>query len=288
MSDLDFASLPSCAQHDLIVSTSNRIWLSQDAVAIWLGGSIASRCADAYSDVDIRVAVVDGAFMAWQEPANRFLPQAYLVHQYLRFSEGHALHHYLLHNGDMLDIDVQTVTTSLRPEPNIVLACRDKQLAKRLKLANQPIVQIETNINPAEVLLDLRSYWLTSYKHIKVLSRGLDLVVQQGIHAERKLLLRLWYQLATDKDPGLQHTIHGLTRVTALARRCFPDRCYLLGTPLNSREEIVTAIEELRNEISRLGRQLAEKHGFEYPEHLEELVRGKWSEFLVGSISQRS
>jgi hypothetical protein len=53
----------------------------------------------------------------------------------------------------------------------------------------------------------------------------------------------------------------------------------VVGLPVRAREEVVAALETLNSEMARLGRELASKHGFRYPEELEAVVIRSWANF---------
>ena len=60
------SSSPALAHLEAFVDHASRTLESDDRIlAAWLGGSLASGTADAYSDVDLRIAVADDAFDAF-------------------------------------------------------------------------------------------------------------------------------------------------------------------------------------------------------------------------------
>ncbi len=56
-----------------------------------------------------------------------------------------------------------------------------------------------------------------------------------------------------------------------------PKALSVLGAPLATRSDLLTWIVVVRNEIAEVGRSLAVKHGFTYPEALEQTVRQSWT-----------
>jgi hypothetical protein len=48
---------------------------------------------------------------------------------------------------------------------------------------------------------------------------------------------------------------------------------------LRDRVELIAAIEATRSEVSKVGRELAAKYGFDYPAALEQVVQKGWAEF---------
>ena len=53
----------------------------------------------------------------------------------------------------------------------------------------------------------------------------------------------------------------------------------LLGGPLRSLDEIMTANDELHTAVSQAGRQVAKRFGFDYPDEIEAVVLGSWAKF---------
>ena len=56
----------------------------------------------------------------------------------------------------------------------------------------------------------------------------------------------------------------------------------MFASALETREDIYRIIEGIRNEVSIVGRKLAEKYAFDYPEELEDVVRRHWQMFREG------
>jgi hypothetical protein len=52
----------------------------------------------------------------------------------------------------------------------------------------------------------------------------------------------------------------------------------ILGLPSRTPAETVTAIDAIQEEMARVGRSLAGRHGFAYPGELEDVVRRIWNE----------
>jgi hypothetical protein len=55
----------------------------------------------------------------------------------------------------------------------------------------------------------------------------------------------------------------------------------LMGGAADDRASICRAVEDLRDEVSHVGRLLAGSLGFTYPEALEETVRRCWQAYLT-------
>ena len=50
----------------------------------------------------------------------------------------------------------------------------------------------------------------------------------------------------------------------------------ILGLPSRTANETVTVIEAIRTQMARVGRSLAARYEFAYPQELEEVVRRMW------------
>ena len=97
-------------------------------------------------------------------------------------------------------------------------------------------------------------------------------------------MVRLWYVLATGNDCGPLHrlTIHTLTPVIRTAQaQIGAEALTLVGQPMRTEAEIIAGAADLREELARVGRLLAEKLGFDYPTDAEATVRRTWREFLA-------
>lgn len=121
----------------------------------------------------------------------------------------------------------------------------------------------------------------TYNKHRKVLYRGLDPMVILGLHSERTVLLRLWAILASGQDYGaMRPTIHSLIPQVRSAMDTVRNPLGILGNPGRTREELIETITRHRDEVSLVGRALAKRYTFDYPDNVEETVRKCWREFV--------
>jgi hypothetical protein len=130
-----------------------------------------------------------------------------------------------------------------------------------------------------ELLVD---FWVHSHKHRKVIARQLDLMFPAATYANWQMLMRLWFIAATGHDVSPQQftSIYGLTPLTqAVEPVCGGAPLAVCGAPTRTRDEIYAAIERYRDVIAQLGRALAERYGFDYPEELEEMTRREWRAF---------
>src|SRR5512136_2830573 len=99
----------------------------------------------------------------------------------------------------------------------------------------------------------------------------------------RKELIRFCYVLETGNDCGPLNrlTMHTLTPVIrAVQTYIGADALALLGQPMQTEVEMIQAAADLRDEIARVGRQLAHKLGIDYPAAAEATIRCTWQDFL--------
>lgn len=279
--------LPNLPQRATIVEISTHLWQNEEVVALWLGGSLARNASDAFSDIDFRIALVPQALSAWKTPRFEeiFASSSVVGQQFLAFGEQASLHHLVLANGEIIDFLVLSTEQQLTPEPRLVLGCRAEDFALRLA-TNQRIGRVEnvTDVETATLQQVLTAFWINTHKHRKVLHRKLDLMVDFGFDVEKALLLRLWYIEVSGKDCGdlRKGSIHTLTTIIRTLEQAAGDEVRaVVGAPTRGREEIYRALEGNREAVSRIGRSLAQKYGFAYPEQLEATVLQSWRDFLA-------
>ena len=100
-----------------------------------------------------------------------------------------------------------------------------------------------------------------------------------GLYHERLALLRAWFIQHNGMDIAGRHTIHLLAHIhRGLEATITAEKARLLGKPTGTIAETIAAIEDVRDEMSRAGRVLADRYGFEYPADLEGVVRNVWSQ----------
>ncbi|KPV50445.1 hypothetical protein SE17_26920, partial [Kouleothrix aurantiaca] len=126
MTDIDLGPLEHAPHARLIHSIATRCAADPAIQALWVGGSLASGHGDAYSDIDMRIAVEPGQLGMWESPDwQRYLPLLPCGGLLMRFGEGALLHHMVLEDGTIIDFYVQDTAQS-HHEPNIViLICRN-------------------------------------------------------------------------------------------------------------------------------------------------------------------
>ena len=283
MSELALDQLPDLPQTPYLKELSQRLWQNPDIVALWLGGSLAVGKGDAYSDIDLRIAVKETAFSNWEVPdLDEVFGQACLAHAVLNFGES-LLHHALLANGDIYDLYIQRVDASVINEERITLGCRDADFLEKLQAPLEPYT-LDAELKPEVVLEVLEQYWFGSHKHPKALHRDLEVLSWEGLNLFRPVLVRLAYMLETGRDCGdiRRLKIHGFSPVSRALRET--GILETIGLPVRNRDEIVAALDSLHKEVGRVGRALAEKYGFEYPERLEGLVLAHWEMFKSNGV----
>jgi len=164
----------------------------------------------------------------------------------------------------------------------IVLGRRSESLAQELDREKQQMTS-KPNSAAKEVVKELiTNFWMNTHKHRKVLHRQLDMLTTVGIGAEKSMLIQLWYVFITGNDYGNEgpQGIHGLTEVVQTIQQSMRSRALeIIGASLVDRSNICRSIEAIRDEVSRVGKALAEKLKFDYPTALEETVRRSWLEF---------
>lgn len=273
-------------QKETLKRITARLWADPDVIALWLGGSFARGAADENSDFDLRVAVRPDALPRWQrvdmtaqdlsaqigEPAAGINPMRW---------EGTVLYHLLLTSGLIMDFLVQSVERDPPTDFTLILGCRDAAFGQLLASAQLPPPSDPAPADPAVICQAVTDFWINSHKHIRVLSRDLDLLVLHGLGLEQATLMRFWYVDATGHDQGAQRpTIHSLTQVVrTVTESVGPRSLETLGSARTTRPEIKQAIEANRDEVAAVGHRLASRLGFVYPDILEQTVRDRWQEY---------
>ncbi len=277
------AGLP---QKETLRRITARLWADPDAAALWLGGSFARGAADENSDLDLRVAVHPDALPRWQradmtaQDLSALLGETVAGINPMRW-EGTVLYHLLLTSGLIMDFLVQSLERDPPADDTLVLGCRDAAFGQLLASALLSPPTDPAPADPAVICQAIADFWINSHKHIRVLSRDLDLLVLHGLGIEQTVLTRLWYVGATGRDQAAQRpTIHSLTQVVqAVTESVGPRSLEVLGSARTNRAEIKQAVEANRNAVAAVGRRLALCLGFAYPDVLEQTVRERWQEY---------
>jgi predicted nucleotidyltransferase len=284
----DLSGVPNALpQKRRLAAVAADLWRDPNVCALWLGGSLARGTADAHSDVDLRVAVSLDAFDANNAPASaRQLTDAVVAGLRVPFGDDAVLHHLLLGDGEIYDLFVQTTQREPSNEARLVLACRPESgFAAKLAVGGADPVTKFPPADPDALRELIGNFWIGQQKHQKVLARGLTLLAWEGEHRLRQDLIRLLFALATGNDCGPVNrlSIHSFSPVEQAVRREWAgDEVFShIGRALTCEREIVEATAQLRNEVARVGRRLAEQFGFVYPEAAEATVRQTWQRFTA-------
>lgn len=287
--ELQFSQLPDLPQSYFLHTVAANLWAHEDVVALWIGGSLGRGEGDAYSDVDLRVAVRPEAIEQWRtlDPSPIFGQQD-VMHWLLPFDSETFLHHALLQSGELYDLLVQSTTKPLSAEPVLVLGCRDAmlgaQLAERaLAEEGEETAVYDHPVNPEQIQRYLKMYWVNAHKGQKVIARELHLTTWIGLNQVLgPALVRLVYILATGRDCGdlRRITIHSLTPVVRAVQDYEPiNVVQVLGMPLQSLDDIFAANEALNTAVSQAGREVAARFQFDYPNAVEKIVLTSWDKF---------
>ena len=284
--ELTLDGVPDLPQKETLKRVAARLWADPAVAALWLGGSFARGVADENSDFDLRVAVWPDALPHWQrvemtaQDLSAQIGETVAGINPMRW-EGTALYHLLLTNGLIMDLLVQSVERDPPADDTLVLGCRDAAFGEQLASAHLSPPADPSPAVPAVICQAVTDFWINSHKHIRVLSRDLDLLVLAGLALEQSALMRLWYVDATGRDQAAQRpTIHSLTQVVrAVANSTGPHSLEVLGSARTNRAEIKQAVEANRDEVATVGRRLAARLGFAYPDVLEQTVRNCWQAY---------
>ena len=283
MIDLNFEKIQEGRQKDHIKKVAPTLWQHAEVAAIWIVGSLVRGEADHYSDADLWIAVSPNSLEKWKSPdLAELFDHETVGYRFLRVSDHAFLHGVLLSDGTPFDLCIQGTEEEPPQEPMLVLGCRDEEFEQRLKSS------CRERSEPAQVTQEfvervVINYWINTLKHEKVIHRDLELLSVVGLHIERMVLMQLWYILDTGYDPSyfMGTTAHGLIEQARSIQRIRPDKgqSLIVGDALTDRSSIYRAIEDIRDEVSRIGRTLSERLGFEYPAALEETIRESWRKF---------
>ena len=185
----------------------------------------------------------------------------------------------MLEDGTIVDFYIQDTTTKNFEPHLVVLAGRNAEFREALEGFARPVSPLIREIDGAGVRQFFVDYWITTHKEMKALGRRYDYFAFTGLYLERMALLRAWYMQAVGKDIDARVTIHVLGVLhKGLDGTLTEHQHNILGLPSRTPAETVTAIDAIQEEMARVGRSLAGRHGFAYPGELEDVVRRIWNE----------
>lgn len=220
MTPRDFSKTP---QYGTLHRVLGALAADPAVTGVYIGGSFARGNNDEVSDLDLWVEGED-----WKPES---IGSLMLVGHTLQIG-GVPMLHGVSFDGTILDVMYG------RPVWDHFLPL---ELPAPVPLPPQPLV--------AGGLIE--EFWTLTLKHNKNILRGRFGILSLGLHFDRRILLRAWVLETTGADPGDgAFTIFGLKDI--FDRYVTPDRQALLGLPTRNLEESLVAVEQYRNEMTRL------------------------------------
>lgn len=297
MSDpIHFGGLPALPQSDFLYQLAPRLWQRPDVLAMWLEGSLARGNADRYSDVDLYVGVEPAALEQWRAlDVPSLFGDQYAAHLFSHFSDDFFVYHVYLTAGGIYDLHVQSRTRDLPRAHRLLLAWRDDTYQAALAAAvpqpstdNLQIFGPQT-LDPTILLSLVNFFWINADKGRKVIYRNQEFTVYTGFHLLRHTIARLLFIEQTGADCGdlTRPTIHGLKATALTLKAAWGDKLgQWMGAPARTLPELCQTQIILHNEAARVGRVLAARYQFAYPEALEQTVRANWHQFMAEELGQ--
>lgn len=290
MDEINLEGLPELPQVRVLRKTVELLWRKKEIQAIWIGGSFASNSADEFSDIDLRIALHPDDMEKWKQPLwNEVFGQKSVGGNFMTFGSDSFLHHLVLEDGTIFDFFVQNLEHKNYEHAIRVLACRNEKFGQSLPEFGRPISTEIEELNPESARNSIVGFWINSHKHRKAIGRNLMLMTFIGIQNERMALLRLWRMLYEGQEMSVRPSIHSLTDIIESIQRIVGNKAFeLIGKPLRTEEEVVLCIDCIRDEVSDVGRRLAQKYNFEYPVELERVAKKSWKDFVEsrGTLGQ--
>jgi predicted nucleotidyltransferase len=256
------ANFESFPQLEPLIQLLPKLEASPDIHAVWLSGSFARGNADTHSDVDLRVAVSSKNFdVTLLPPELASLETRAAAIQRRAFGDKVAWHYLMLEDSTIYDILVYRSDAEPFPETRHVLFAKLDWVQKLESGTNQSIEF--PSAKPETVKALLEGFWINWRKHAKVSTRSETLTAWLGERLSRHELIQLKFMVVTGLDCGAidRLTIHTAAIVAQALKNWDVDQIPFL---------------ELANETSKLGHELAEKLGFEYPTRAEMAARNAW------------
>ncbi len=250
-------------QLESLIQVLPKLESNPDIHAVWLSGSFARGNADLHSDVDLRIVISSEGFEVSRLPKELELLETRAVAiQRRSFGEKVGWHYLMLENGDIYDILVYRSDAESFPETRHML-CAKSDWVQKLEAGTDQNIEFPS-ANPETVKALLEGFWINWRKHAKVMARGETLTAWLGERLSRHKLMQLKFMAVTGLDCGVidRLTIHTAAVVARALKDWNVDRIPFL---------------ELANETAKLGHELAQKLGFEYPTRAEMAARNAWS-----------
>lgn len=282
--DLNEALLSELDCHEAVLPLCRRLWQQPGVEALLLFGSFADGSHDEFSDLDLWISVSPDAIESWAQPdLSMLLENRPHGLRTLPSSTGGFVHSIVLEDGFIIDIcALPTGSVTIHP-PWKVLATRDRQTIEQITTDQLP-APVPASADTVRPLLE--GYWLNTLKHHKVLARNDHLACIMGGRLEHGIVLRLWYIADTGFMPGagshVGGSLHDMLAQIRHAEQHYPEqtRRMFLHPPSLAIDELHAAIQAVRQDVSAVGRRLADRFGFDYPEHLESAADAEWNRYL--------
>lgn len=278
MQDIDLGLLKDGPHAELIEAMAQKCYSDPKVQAIWVGGSLAAGTGDSYSDIDFRIAVDPTQMKDWRTPEwDLYLPIPACVHTFLQFGEHALLHHMVLEDGTLLDFYVQDICKQDFEPDFVVIACRNEEFRQALSGYSSPPISMIKEIDGGKTQQFLMDYWITTHKQLKAMARNYDYFYFAGLYMERMSLLRAWYMEVIGKDIVARMSIHMINKIyLGLDGKLIMKQKQILGLPSSTAQEMIIAVEAIREEMARVGQVLAKRYEFQYPYDLEQVVLKTW------------
>lgn len=293
---IDFAGVPTLPQTNFLHQLAPRLWQRPDVLALWLEGSLARGNSDRYSDVDLYVGVEPATLTEWRDldvPA--LFGAHYAAHLFSHFSDDFFVYHVYLTAGGIYDLHIQSRNRELPRMHRLVLAGRDVAYVAALRAAApEPAADnlqafgpqaLDPTILPSLV----NFFWINADKGRKVIYRNQEFTVYTGFHLLRHTIARLLFIEQTGNDCGdlTRPSIHGMKAAALVLKETWGDKLgQWMGAPATTLLELCQTQILLHNQVARVGRVLAARYQFAYPEALEQTVRTNWRQFMVEELGQ--
>ena len=247
-------------QHEFLGDVQEKLAGDPQVRAAWLTGSFGRGVADRYSDIDLHLYLHDVA--AFRTGAREWLEALRPLVLYKLLFDGQMIN-ALTVEGLRIDIWLHTDPPTLDPAKVKVLLDRDGAL----QLASSPETAPDSAQVAANLLAQIEEFWRCIALTPTVIGRRELLVAFTGLNVELALvadILMTGYGQPRDRGVKVLNTFLGDERRAEL-------EAALDLQGLNS-ASLVVAHMALAGIVRTHGPILAVRHGFAYPQALEEAV----------------